>query len=463
VRRTNQIVNAIDPLLCGNTNLRIASSNGEMDKTIDPFYQHSVLESQSKVGKADVTINELPKLNVNGDKSGVVKAIDTRNKEESRDLRWSTWWLIGAVIIVIPWAVIAASAPTRAMGGIRTTGFLIWIEILWTSAWILSSCLFYIGKGWFWMCQIDKSMKPWDAFVNNTMRTQVWFAMSLVAWGSSSVMCRISGSTCNENWLMVLRKVLLATIPAAATFCAEDILMEIIITFQAARMGKERHLDEMMRRRNAMLLILSIYLEVKEKEAASQEPPVNPPPTRGQDSRYQYFASRLPSITGKFFGTLFLRDPPDLNNEYEQGKRYVLGKGSDKEFDRYGKPFPEILVEQWLHGESMSFTEAFLQEKLDEGAGKTFNSTLELIDKSFTAAEIMKMMDKDDSGEVTTDEVADFLKELVMAMRDTAKSVNGMKRAARSANAVVCFLLLFVVAIIYSTSLTSPNSCTLSS
>jgi hypothetical protein len=215
-------VNAIDPLLYGNTSLRIASSNGEMDKTIDPFYQNSVLESQSRVVKADVTINELPESNVNEDKDGMGKAIDTRNTEESRDFRWSTRWLIGAAIILIPWAVIAASAPTRAMGGIRTTGFLIWIEILWTSAWILSSCLFYIGKAWFWMCQSDTSMKPWDTFVYNTMRTQVWFAMSLVAWGSSSVMCRVSGSTCNEHWLMVLRKVLLATIPAVATFCAKE-------------------------------------------------------------------------------------------------------------------------------------------------------------------------------------------------------------------------------------------------
>ena len=162
--------------------------------------------------------------------------------------------------------------------------------------------------------------------------------------------------------------------------------------------------------------------------------------------------------TGKFLGTLFLRDPPDLKDVREQGKRYVQGKGSDKEFDLDGKPFPDIFVEHYLHGENMSFTEAFLQEKINEEAGKTINNALD-----FTAAEIMKMMDKDDSGEITTDEVADFLKELVMAMRDIAKSVNGMKRAARSANAVVSFLLLFVVAIIYGTSLNSPNSCILSS
>ena len=74
----------------------------------------------------------------------------------------------------------------------------------------------------------------------------------------------------------------------------------------------------------------------------------------------------------------------------------------------------------------------------------------------------MKMTDKDDNGEITTDEVKDSLKELMMAMRDIAKSVNGMKRAARSANVVICFLLFFVVAIVYGTSLTSPNSCILS-
>jgi hypothetical protein len=308
------------------------------------------------------------------------------------------------------------------------------------------------------MCQIDKSMRPWDAFFNNIMRTQVWFAMSLVAWGNSSVMCRISSSTCNEHWIIVLRKVLLATIPAAATFYAEDIIMEIIITFQAAGMGKERHLNEIMRRRNAMFFILSIYLEDKDKKAASQEPPVNSPPVGGQGSRYQFFASRLTSITGKFFGTLYLRDPPDPNNEYEQGKRYVQGKGNDKEFDRSGKPLTEIIVGQWLDGESVSLTEVFRPEKLDEGAGKNFNSKLEIIDKGFTAEEIMTMVDTDDSGDVTTDEVTDFLKELVMAMRDIAKSVNGMKCTARSANAVVCFLLLFVVTIIYGMSSTSPKS-----
>jgi hypothetical protein len=388
-----------------------------MDKTIDPFYQRSILESQTSVGKAEVTINELPKSNLDENKNGLVKAIDTRNPGQSRHTRWSTKWLIGAVIIVIIWAIIAVSARTRTKGGIRTTGFLIWIEILWTSAWILSFFHFCISKGWFWLSQFDASLMPWDTFVTNTMLTQLWFAMSLVAWGSSSVICRISSTTCNEDWIMVLRKVLLATIPAAAILYAEDILMEFITTFQAMRMGRERYLETMIRQKNAILLIINIYLEFKEKEVASQEQPVNPSPTGGQDFRHRSFASRLPSITCKSFGTLFLRDPPDLNDVSEQGKRYVQGKGSNKESDLHGTPFPDIFVEHCLDGENMSFTEAFLQQKLDGEDGKRINSTLGLYDKSFTAAEIMKMMDEDDSGEITTDEVADFFKELMMATR----------------------------------------------
>jgi hypothetical protein len=121
LRRANQTVDGIDPLSIGNRSLRLASSNGEMDTTIDPFYQHSILESQSGIGKAEVTINELPKSNVDGDKNEMVRTIDIRDMKESRDLRWSTWWLIGAVLIVIPWVAIAASAPKTAMGGIRTT------------------------------------------------------------------------------------------------------------------------------------------------------------------------------------------------------------------------------------------------------------------------------------------------------------------------------------------------------
>jgi hypothetical protein len=94
---------------------------------------------------------------------------------------------------------------------------------------------------------------------------------------------------------MVMRKVLLASIPATATFCAEDVLMEVIITFQAARMGKERHLETLVRRKNAIFLIAEIYLGFKEKEGTLQEPPVNSAPIGSQDSRCRSFASCLPS------------------------------------------------------------------------------------------------------------------------------------------------------------------------
>lgn len=171
LRRANLTLDIIDPLSIENRSLRLAPSNGGMDTTIDPFYQHSVLKSQSGIGKAEVTINELLKSNIDGDKNEVVGKIDIRDTKESRELCWSTWWLIGAVLIVIPWVAIAASAPKTAMGGIRTTGFPIWIEILWTSVWILSIFHFYISRGWFWLCQFDTNLMPWDTFVTNTMRT----------------------------------------------------------------------------------------------------------------------------------------------------------------------------------------------------------------------------------------------------------------------------------------------------
>jgi hypothetical protein len=110
LRRANQTLDVIDPLSIENRSLRLAPSNGGMDTTIDPFYQHSVLESQSGIGKAEATINELPKSNIDGDQNEVVRKIDIRDTKESRDLRWSTWWLIGAVLIVIPWVAFGRPA-----------------------------------------------------------------------------------------------------------------------------------------------------------------------------------------------------------------------------------------------------------------------------------------------------------------------------------------------------------------
>lgn len=80
-------MNVIDTLLCGDCSSRIASPNAQMDKSIDPFYQNSVLELQSRVGKVDVAFNELPKLNINGDTNEVMKATDTKDAKASRRFR----------------------------------------------------------------------------------------------------------------------------------------------------------------------------------------------------------------------------------------------------------------------------------------------------------------------------------------------------------------------------------------
>jgi hypothetical protein len=66
--------------------------------------------------------------------------------------------------------------------------------------------------------------------------SQVVFILSLVAWSTSPIMCSFSDGTCDVHWLNMLRKGLLATIPATEIFLAKDLMLEVSVIRQASRM-----------------------------------------------------------------------------------------------------------------------------------------------------------------------------------------------------------------------------------
>jgi hypothetical protein len=350
--------------------------------------------------------------------------------------RLSTWWLLGALIIAIPIAV--TSTQKHHFGGVPALGVFLWLEIIWTAAWILYLVISVLNWGFSiyarsrWIYQ-----SAWGFcadFFTNTTGTQFLFYLALVAWGSTSVICRSGHEVCEVVWLRVLKKVLLATVPVSALFLAEDLLMEALITVHTLRTTKGRQLKK-----------LGLYSSVLNHLQFGD----------GQDPRFWLKTStesrpvevlndesEKPKLT-KALMSLFLKDRSVASEKWAsrlvEHLHYCSGKGSLEKFYRDGQTYPERL-QSWLLDGHNEHDEFFQEEELEK---KLFYLT------RAEREDIMSIMDKNGDKVLTWGEFAEFRVEVATALRDATKSIKGIKRAARTVNAVFCCLLIFVVAIIY--------------
>jgi hypothetical protein len=132
-------------------------------------------------------------------------------------VRSSTWWFVGALLIAIPMSIFATVLSTVNISGIRVTGVIIWLEITWTAGWLIYFLVRLVGKTWEGF-SVKHGLEAWDEILSDTSISQLWFFLSLAAWGSSWIMCHFTNGNCNVHWIRMLRKVLLATLRALCTY-----------------------------------------------------------------------------------------------------------------------------------------------------------------------------------------------------------------------------------------------------
>lgn len=353
-------------------------------------------------------------------------------------LRDSSWWFLGALVMAVPLSILATLFPDENMDRIRVTGFLIWLEIIWTSGWISHLGIQCFGGLWyeFWT---KHEMELWGWLFDQTATAQLAFILSLIAWISSPVMCRFTNYACVEiYWLKTFRKVLLATIPVSTLFLAKSILVEIIIIRQAKRLLRGK-LEKRMRLWEVLFSILnSATADLPQKEALEGPQPEAKP---------------LQKISEKISKAVF-RDSPD---EKDQFIEYITGKKRDEEFEqgpgnfkeklrdfiraRSGIEFrgdmkdPQQLVYDWEKLRRM------LQEAKNQRGGKIL--TIDEVN------DVKEMVDQDSNQIISLKEWTDINLEVWESNRDANKSISGITKSVRGVNIVISGLLICIIAIIY--------------
>jgi hypothetical protein len=405
-------------------------------------YEHSCeLESQS--GTQDASTKEETQTSVEevqDNPEGLSQLI-------SRVRLW-TWWFIVALLIAIPLSAFATVFSNVSISGIKVTGFILWLEIIWIAAWFIHLLVWLVSKGWFEICQTGR-LGSWDEFLLNTSTSQLLFFLSLVAWGSSWIMCQFSDSSCNMYWLHVLQKVLLATIPATAIFLVKNLLLEVLIKRQTDRMFATRK-GIIFRQYNAFDLLQNMIREE---------------PKKSYLDKLRLWLQKTRSLYQLENGFIFLKSRSPAANDYGALlMRYMLGHDRDEDFEVDNKTFVSQMRDE--HREMFKsiltgadgniiedIDEEFFRKRLELPQIKKMNRSFYMGEEPLTAKEMLKILDKDGNRKIGLEECVEANVEIMMAFRDVCKSAHGVYRVAKSVDVVISCLLLCIVAILYGTIL----------
>ncbi|KAF2839388.1 hypothetical protein M501DRAFT_1016471 [Patellaria atrata CBS 101060] len=433
---------------------KAGSTRFQLDEEPGVFEISNHLEAQSKR-----TTKSTPE-NAAAEEEQPVQATvaEVKQKEPQRfsqvvkRTRASTWWLMGAILIVPPLVVTATAYSDRNMDGIRVSGFLIWLEVLWTAAWLMYFIAWALGKIWYQVCE-KAHLNSYKSFLLESQTSINAFFLAIIAYCTVDIMCYNESDSCGVHWIEIFRTVLLATLPASAVFLAKDLLMQLIITRSQTRLKRSR-LKKVLRHFQAHLLLVEDRANTSRSTWAKLT---------------DYFGEKYQKLRK---ANILLRSKPPSPHDFDNlADRYWNGKGKDEDFDTDGVTFLRALRKQleasftaWFQAKlkletielsQTIFTKESIQKMLDTPPLDKMNTFEYLGNRPFMAKEIIEILDKDGNQEASLQEWVDVDLEIRMSLRDINKSLDGIKKTAKSVNIVVSGLMLVIMAIIYAAFFTN--------
>lgn len=148
--------------------------------------------------------------------------------------RYALYIIPIAVILVIPIILTSTAFKKAAIGDIRLTGLFVWIELVWLNVWLamliayLLPLLFQFFGGF-----ISSGSRKYAQLLKVVILPMSVFIWALISRAATVVICAFDSKEdrelqCDDPWILVLRKVLLATIAVTGMFFVEKLMIHLL-------------------------------------------------------------------------------------------------------------------------------------------------------------------------------------------------------------------------------------------
>ncbi|QDS69570.1 hypothetical protein FKW77_008139 [Venturia effusa] len=358
------------------------------------------------------------------------------------------------LIYIVPFSVLLASpiivfatvkADARA-GGVRLLGLFIWIQVMWWCLWLAKYFaqvlpLIYMMLSGF----VSSGTRKYRTVIENLETPLTFTLFSIIAWATSEPLITIFDQPKKVpfHWVVMVRRVALASIAASALFLAEGLITELIAITYHRRQFEDR-VNESKRKVAHTDTLYDIYLSVF---------PGNDPAVSNEDSSirtgmiYSESASSNQKLIDNLamFGETLQSTVCNITGEIMSRR---AKKAKDKAIhkvvvtDALEQPIPtEALAKRIWFSLVWEGKEALTKEDIQ--------SIMEPHDEA-KANEIFDRIDIDKHGDVSLDEMVMWLAEVARERKYIDRSMHDVREAVKVLDRFMKFAALILLAIIYA-------------
>jgi hypothetical protein len=152
-------------------------------------------------------------------------------------LRSFWWWIFGALILALPFALAASIFRYVRIGPISMAGLFFWLELSWLALWALYFGVWCVGMAWHWLC---RRLEPLDISdyrdsLDNVKAHLTLFLWTIVSWAIVPALCYFDGRDYIIGWVSTFQTVLLGMLISSAILFAKCLVVEVVLTKAAVR------------------------------------------------------------------------------------------------------------------------------------------------------------------------------------------------------------------------------------
>jgi hypothetical protein len=133
------------------------------------------------------------------------------------------------IIFAIPLAIYATVKKSSRIGGVRTLGLFVWLEIAWLSLWVTKLIAQTFPYIFTFLCGfVSSGVRKYSLVIKALELPLSIFIWTIITWATVPVVVVFDAKNRDYPWVDTLRHVFLASIAVTALFLLEKLIIQLI-------------------------------------------------------------------------------------------------------------------------------------------------------------------------------------------------------------------------------------------
>ncbi|KAK0326315.1 hypothetical protein LTR82_003062 [Friedmanniomyces endolithicus] len=349
-----------------------------------------------------------------------------------------------AVVLTLPILIAATAGMDVSIGDVHLVGLFVWIEVVWLilwGVWSLAYIIPYVVQ--FLAGFITANSRRYGELLQAISLPMTLFLWAILSRAITPILCsfdRDRPGDCDDDWVLVLRKILIATVASTGFFFVEKILVHLLtINYRKKQYSLKRQEIEQITR-----CLVAMY------ETSIERYPVHGPEFPGEDDKLHGLRP-IQEAEHAFNGS---------SNTAASGKRrsriaYNMKKRlAGKQVVNADSAQTVVLhaLEKAAASEALAIRlyRSFAAAGSEHGVSEADMTNVLGPGRAEEAQDIFHALDKDENGDVSLEEMIALVTQTGRDKDSMRRSMHDIGQAIKSLDNLLLLVVLFAAGLVYA-------------